>query len=198
MKLWAVLLFCSATLFAAENYYAIEDLDVREDGILVEVKTQKLANGIGQFFYESGKIKSETPFKEGLREGLGKMYYESGKLQSETPFKNDKIEGLKKEYYESGVLRTEVTFVNDQAEGVGKFYYPTGKLQGETSFKKNQPDGITKLFNPAGKLIRTIEFKEGNIVKGYDYNDQGTKLELSREELLEATKEVSNQEEATK
>ncbi|QIR76789.1 toxin-antitoxin system YwqK family antitoxin [Sulfurospirillum diekertiae] len=198
MKLWVTLMFSAMVLLGAETHYAVEDLDVREDGTLIEVKTQKLANGIGQFFYESGKIKSETPFKEGLRDGLGKMYYESGKLQSETPFKNDKIEGLKKEYYESGVLRTEVTFVNDQAEGVGKFYYPTGKLQGETPFKKNQPDGITKLFNPAGKLIRTIEFKEGNIVKGYDYNDQGTKLELSREELLEATKEVSNPEEATK
>ncbi|ATB69005.1 hypothetical protein SJPD1_0892 [Sulfurospirillum diekertiae] len=198
MKLWVTLMFSAMVLLGAETHYAVEDLDVREDGTLIEVKTQKLANGIGQFFYESGKIKSETPFKEGLRDGLGKMYYESGKLQSETPFKNDKIEGLKKEYYESGVLRTEVTFVNDQAEGVGKFYYPTGKLQGETPFKKNQPDGITKLFNPAGKLIRTIEFKEGNIVKGYDYNDQGTKLELSRDELLEATKEVSNPEEATK
>jgi antitoxin component YwqK of YwqJK toxin-antitoxin module len=198
MKLWVTLMFSAMVLLGAETHYAVEDLDVREDGTLIEVKTQKLANGIGQFFYESGKIKSETPFKEGLRDGLGKLYYESGKLQSETPFKNDKIEGLKKEYYESGVLRTEVSFVNDQAEGVGKFYYPTGKLQGETPFKKNQPDGITKLFTPAGKLIRTIEFKEGNIVKGYDYNDQGTKLELSREELLEATKEVSNPEEATK
>jgi antitoxin component YwqK of YwqJK toxin-antitoxin module len=198
MKLWVTLMFSAMVLLGAETHYAVEDLDVSEDGTLIEVKTQKLANGIGQFFYESGKIKSETPFKEGLRDGLGKMYYESGKLQSETPFKNDKIEGLKKEYYESGVLRTEVTFVNDQAEGVGKFYYPTGKLQGETPFKKNQPDGITKLFNPAGKLIRTIEFKEGNIVKGYDYNDQGTKLELSRDELLEATKEASNPEEATK
>lgn len=184
MKLWIVLLWCCATLFAAETYYGIEDLDVREDGTLVEVKTQKLANGIGRFFYESGKVKSETPFKAGLREGLGKMYYESGKLQSETPFKNDKIEGLKKEYYESGIVQTEVSFVNDQAEGVGKFYYPTGKLQGETPFKKNQPDGITKLYSPAGQLIRTIEFKDGEIIKGFDYNDQGAKMELSRDMLL--------------
>jgi len=198
MKLWVALMFLAIVLFGAETHYAVEDLDVREDGVLIEAKTLKLANGIGQFFYESGKIKSETPFKEGLRDGLGKLYYESGKVKSETPFKNDKVEGLKKEYYETGVVQTEVPFVNDEAEGVGKFYYPTGKLQGETPFKKNQPDGITKLYNQAGQLIRTIEFKEGEIVKGYDYNDQGTKLELSREELLEATKDAANKEEATK
>jgi len=185
MKLWFILLFCSVTLFAAENYYAIEDLDVREDGILVEVKTQKLANGIGRFYYESGTLKSETPFKEGLREGLGKLYFESGKLKAETPFKNDKIEGLKKEYYESGVVQSEVFFVNDEADGIAKFYYPSHKLQGETPFKKNKADGITKLYSPSGQLVRTIEFKDGTIIKGFDYNDKGNKVELKPEDLSE-------------
>ena len=188
MKVWITLLFFTMVLFGAETHYKVEELDVREDGLLVESKTLKLANGIGDFFYESGKIKSETPFKEGLRDGLGKIYYESGNVKSETPFKNDKVEGLKKEYYETGVLQTEVPFVNDEAEGVGKFYYPTGKLQGETSFKKNQPDGMTKLYNQAGQLIRTIEFKAGEVVKGYDYDAKGSKTELSREKLLEETK----------
>jgi len=189
MKLWVTLVCSALMLCAAERTYTYEELDVREDGVLVETQTLKPANGIGQFFYEAGQLKSETPFKNGLREGLGKIYYESGKLKSETPFKNDKIEGLKKEYYESGVLQTEVTFVNDEAEGVGKFYYPTGKIQGETPFKKNQPEGITKLYSPKGQLIRTIEFKEGKILKGFDYNDQGNKIELNRDELIEATKE---------
>lgn len=201
MKLWMIILACSITLFAADKYYAVDDLDVREDGVLIEAKSLKLANGIGQFFYESGKVKSETPFKEGLREGMGKTYYESGALKSETPFKNDKIEGLKKEYYESGVVQTEVLFVNDEADGVSKFYYPNGKLQGETPFKKNQPDGITKLYNPKGQLLRTIEFQEGKILRGYDYNDQGAKIELNRDELIEATKEkdaMPNEETTTK
>ena len=102
MKVWLSLLCFVVGLYAAEVKYALEDLTVREDGLLVETKTLKLANGVGQLLYESGKLKSETPFKEGIREGVGKTYYESGKLQSETPFKADKMQGLKKEYYESG------------------------------------------------------------------------------------------------
>ena len=188
MKVWLSLLCFVVGLYAAEVKYALEDLTVREDGLLVETKTLKLANGVGQLLYESGKLKSETPFKEGIREGVGKTYYESGKLQSETPFKADKMQGLKKEYYESGVVQSELFFVNDEAHGIAKMYYPTGKLQGETPFKNNQPDGITKLYNPKGVLLRTIEFKEGEVIQGFDYDANGKKKELSMEELIEAIK----------
>lgn len=198
MKLLLVFIASAMILCATEAHYTHGELAVRDDGVLVETKTQKPANGIGELLYESGKLKSETPFKNGLREGVGKIYYESGKVQSETPFKNDKIEGLKREYYESGSLQRELPFSNDEAEGIGKFYYPSGKLQGETAFKKNQPDGITKLYSSTGKLIRTIEFKEGKIVKGFDYDAKGTKIELSREKLLENMNESANKEEATK
>ncbi|MDD2382939.1 MAG: toxin-antitoxin system YwqK family antitoxin [Sulfurospirillaceae bacterium] len=188
MKLWMTLMFSIVILCAAEAHYTNGELSVRDDGVLIETKTQKPANGIGEIFYESGKLKSETPFKNGLRDGLGKSYYESGKIRSETPFRNDKTEGLKKEYYESGIVQTEVTFVNDIAEGITKFYYPSGKLQGESLFKNNKADGITKLYSPVGQLIRTIEFKEGDVVKGFDYDAKGNKTELRREELVEATK----------
>ena len=164
MKVWLSLLCFVVGLYAAEVKYALEDLTVREDGLLVETKTLKLANGVGQLLYESGK------------------------LQSETPFKADKMQGLKKEYYESGVVQSELFFVNDEAHGIAKMYYPTGKLQGETPFKNNRPDGITKLYNPKGVLLRTIEFKEGEVIQGFDYDANGKKKELSMEELIEAIK----------
>jgi len=172
MKWWLIGLM-SISLFAADKYYQYGDLNERYDGALVEVKTQALANGIGQFYYDSGKLKGETPFKNGIREGIGKTYYDSGRLKGETPFHNDKIEGMKKEYYESGTLLSETPFVSDNAEGLAKFYYPTGTLQGESFFKHNRADGMTKLYNKSGKLIRTIEFKEGIVIKAFDYNALG-------------------------
>lgn len=186
---WILSLLCSALmLYASDRYYSVEELDVREDGLLLESKTKKPANGVGQFFYESGQVKSQTPFKNGLREGVGKTFYESGRLRSETPFVNDKIEGLKREYYESGVVQTEIQFQNDEANGLAKFYYPTGTLQGETPFSKNKANGIAKLYSPSGKLMRSIEFKEGEVLKGLDYDAKGNKKELSIEALSEATK----------
>jgi len=172
MKWWLIGLM-SISLFAADKYYDYGDLYERNDGALLEVSTKTLANGIGRFYYVSGQLKGETPFKDGIREGMGKTFYDSGRLKGETPFHNDKIEGIKKEYYESGALLSETPFSNNNAEGLAKFYYPNGTLQGESSFKQSKADGTTKLYNKAGKLIRTIEFKDGIVLKAFDYNAKG-------------------------
>jgi len=172
MKWWLIGLI-SISLFAADKYYEYGDLDERDDGALIEVSTKALANGIGRFYYESGQLKGETPFKDGLREGMGKTFYDSGRLKGETSFKNDQIEGLKKEYYESGTLLSETPFLKNHAEGLAKFYYPNGTLEGETFFVHDQAEGTTKLYNKEGKLVRTIEFKKGIVLKAFDYNTKG-------------------------
>jgi antitoxin component YwqK of YwqJK toxin-antitoxin module len=46
-----------------------------------------------------------------------KEYYESGKLKRKTTFKNDKQEGPSKIYYENGALKSEFTFKNGKLEG---------------------------------------------------------------------------------
>jgi antitoxin component YwqK of YwqJK toxin-antitoxin module len=182
MKLWMLLLL-SLSLFATEKIYKYGDLEERHDGVLIEIKTQNLANGIGNFFYETGELRGETPFKNGIREGMGKTYYISGKLHGETPFKNDKIEGLKKEYYESGKLQSETLFKNDKAEGIAKLYYESGKLQSETPFKNNKAEGIAKVYYESGKIANEIEFKESKALRGFAYDEKGNKVHMSNAEL---------------
>ena len=183
MKKWLLLGLMASVLLANETFYEYGDLEEKQDGTLIEVKTKKPANGIGRFFYESGELKGETPFKNGLRDGMGKIFYKSGSLKSETPFVADKIDGLKREFFESGKIQSTVPFQNNQAEGVAKFYYPNGVLQGETLFKNNQPSGITKLYDKNGALARSIEFKDGMVIKGYDYDAKGKAKELSPDEI---------------
>ncbi len=117
---FVMLLLLSLTLYGADKIYEYGDLEVQDDGTLIETKTKVLANGIGKFYYDSGRVRGETPFKDGKREGLGKTYYETGELQSETLFKNDMIEGLRKSYFTSGKVQSETPFVNDKAQGVAK------------------------------------------------------------------------------
>lgn len=188
MKQWLLLALTASMLFAnATNYYEYGDLEVRNDGVLVEVQTKKPANGIGRFYYESGELKGETPFLNGLREGIGKIFYPSGKLKSETPFHDDKEEGVKKEYFENGKLQSEIPFHNDAAEGVAKIYYPNGAVQSETPFAHNLANGVSKLYTPNGTMMRSIEFKNGTVVKAYDYDAQGHQKEIPADQLnLEA------------
>ena len=180
-----LLLLLSLTLYAADKIYEYGDLEEKPDGVLVEVKTHALATGIGKFYYDSGRLRGETPFKEGKREGTGKTYYETGELQGETPFKNDVIEGLKKGYFVSGKVQSETPFVHDKAEGIAKIYYPSGKLQSETPFKENKAEGISKLYYESGKIANEIEFKQSNPVRGFQYDAKGTKSAMSEEQIKE-------------
>ena len=84
---------------------------------------------IEQMYYESGKLKSETIYKNDKKEGVEKTYYDTGKLKSETPYKNDKKEGVEKTYFETGKLKSETTYKNGKKEGVEKTYFDTGKLK---------------------------------------------------------------------
>ncbi len=178
-----ILLFAFLTLFAADKSYEYGDLEERHDGLLIEVKTHNLANGVGKFYYASGKLRGETPFKDGKREGMGKTYYESGELQGEAPFKNDVIEGVKKSYFTSGRLQSETPFQNDQAEGIATLYYESGKIQSQTPFHANKAEGVAKLFDENGKLSYEVTFEHSIAIKGFAYDAKGSKTPMSENEL---------------
>ena len=55
-------------------------------------------------FYESGKLLSETHYRNGKIDGLRTGWYESGEKESEVHYKNGKKEGIRKEWNEEGKL----------------------------------------------------------------------------------------------
>lgn len=180
-----MLLLLSLSLYGADKVYEYGDLEERHDGLLIEVKTHELANGVGKFYHDSGKLRGETPFKAGKREGIGKTYFESGALQGETPFKNDVIEGMRKTYFDSGRVQSETPFKNNKAEGIAKIYYESGKLQSETSFVGNKAEGIAKLYYETGKIANEIEFKQSIPVRGFQYDEKGVKTAMSEAQIKE-------------
>ena len=55
---FVMLLLLSLTLYGADKIYQYGDLEVKDDGTLIETKTQALANGIGKLYYDSGRLRS--------------------------------------------------------------------------------------------------------------------------------------------
>lgn len=63
-------------------------------------------NGVTkEFYFESGKCKSEYTFKNGKREGAYKRYFDTGKLREEGRCEADS-EVYRKEYYANGKLKS--------------------------------------------------------------------------------------------
>ena len=106
-------------------------------------------------YYPSGKLKSETRFKDGELNGVSKGYYESGKLSFEMPFKNGKLNGVQKEYYESGQLESERTYKDGKRNGVLKKYYKSGEL------------------------MKKVTYKDGKGISGYLYDEDGKKRKMT-------------------
>ena len=96
--------------------------------MLKECKSEedKISGCVNRYYYESGNLKSEIPYKNGEKEGIGKWYYENGNIRREIPY--GKVDGIVKKYYESGNLEREIPYKNGEREGIGKWYYESGNL----------------------------------------------------------------------
>src|SRR5574344_496144 len=70
-----------------------------------------------------------------------KEYYDSGVLKSETPYVNGEIHGIRKIYYESGALTWEIPYVNGIRHGVEKTYYQSGDLLNTAKYKNDKKVG---------------------------------------------------------
>jgi len=142
-------------------------------------------SGKGLIYYESGNLKYEGSFKDGLFSGEGSLYYEDGPLyykgnfdrndfsgkgqtfykngntEYEGDFLNGEYNGLGKLYNEKSVLIYQGNFVNRCYDGQGKLYDNEGNLSYEGKFCNNEFNGQGKLFNKGGSAIYQGDFQNG-------------------------------------
>jgi antitoxin component YwqK of YwqJK toxin-antitoxin module len=102
---------------------------------------------IGKYtkYFENGKLKIESFYKNNKLEGTYKQYYQDGELKIECFYKNNNLEGTYKTYYENGKLRELYFFKDHTKQGIGKSYYPdNNELEYQCFYKNNLPDGLFK------------------------------------------------------
>jgi antitoxin component YwqK of YwqJK toxin-antitoxin module len=96
-------------------------------------------------FYDSGKLKSETHYKNGEKWGRETEWYKSGKKWSETlrTPKGFYFEGIKEKsdklettWWENGRLRTEFYF-RGQSQTLWTWWFETGVKQSEERWGKS-------------------------------------------------------------
>jgi antitoxin component YwqK of YwqJK toxin-antitoxin module len=93
-----------------------------------------LANGTVRDYFTNGILRGEQYYIEGKQNGVGRYYYASGKLSSIFPYKNGMLEGERKDYYESGKLKGYMNFIHDRPVGVSRYYYESGNIQYENTY----------------------------------------------------------------
>jgi antitoxin component YwqK of YwqJK toxin-antitoxin module len=112
-------------------------------------------------YYDSGKLKKETSYTDGLKNGIEKIYNEDGSLLEENQYLNDKLVGVSKEYFKNGNTKIELHHIGEG--GLYKEYSENGTLMLEAEWKEDIQNRLVKQYNANGKIKKIIPYIGGKI-----------------------------------
>ncbi len=121
-------------------------------------------SGPSKSYYDSGQIREEAFFRDGVAEGPAKWYYESGALEQEAVFKGGVMEGFMRTYYEDGQIKQEVYYKGGLPEGTSRWYYENGTLMQEVEYSSGERDGVTRVYREDGALAGEWVYENGVVV----------------------------------
>jgi len=134
-------------LFACQPKNAQETVIKNADGEVLEGWVKR---------YNGDKLKSETFYKNGIREGVARVYYDTGELSDEVIYVGDELNGMAKKYHKNGQVYSLTPYVNDKKDGVQKKYYPNGNIWAETPYKRGEPGIGLKEYKRNGSLRKVF------------------------------------------
>lgn len=145
-----------------------------------------LRQGAFRSFYESGEMKEESFYQNGVLHGTRTLFYETGTPMIRETHEEGRFHGLYQSFYENGKVDLEGNYVDGSMEGEWRRYYDSGELMEIVSFHENLENGpftefykngnlkaegqylngdaehgLLKLYNEEGELIRKMDCKNG-------------------------------------
>ena len=130
---------------------------------IMDIKDGK-KNGKVIFYFQDGKIKSESNYDRGRITGKYVFYDGKGKALYETTLVNGT--GVTKDYTEDGKLTLTIEYVNGVKEGNVTTYNPNGTIKEVTYYSDGREDvapGTAPLSVPA--IVKTSEEKKAVILE---------------------------------
>ena len=118
-------------------------------------------DGLNIQFYESGKNRSKSNFKQGRRDGLFTEWYESGHRKFVENYKEGHLDGFSTDWYESGQKQGERNYKDGKKDGLWTEWYENGKKKGEVNYKAGKRDGKATRWYENGQIASEENWKQG-------------------------------------
>lgn len=135
-------------------------------------------NGVEKYYFESGKLMRETPYKDDRINGVEKIYFENGGLQDETTYVNGSVIGDAKTYFENGKLRVIEPFKDGRRNGIMKCYNDDGTLSCQYAYVNGKRNGLSKFYYGNGKLFSECNSLNDSIVSERDFDASGNEIKV--------------------
>jgi antitoxin component YwqK of YwqJK toxin-antitoxin module len=140
----------------AKSYY--------ESGALKSQQTyrQGVLIGTQQDFYESGKPEQKIDYANQGKDRKITMYFEDGFPKAEQQYKNGVPVGQWRTFHPGGKqVASQETYVNGRLGGEKLAYYPTGTVQSKVLYENGKPTGLGQEFYASGKLKAETTYVKG-------------------------------------
>lgn len=120
------------------------------------VTTSPENDSVRILYYENGKKKMETHYKDGIKHGRFIVWYESGVKGQEGYYKNGLKDGEFLAWYENGQVYVKNNMVGGKKEGIEYQWYEDGEPKAEISYKNGRQSGECRIWDEKGNLSVTI------------------------------------------
>jgi len=123
-------------------------------------------------YWDNGKLKSETHYKNGNLDGRTTEWYEDGEVKSVGYYDNDKLEA-KREFWDNSELKSEYSFKDEKLDGVKREFWDNGELKSVSNYKDGKLNG------------KKTEWYEDGEVKSVNYYYNSKLLEIKKRDHLD-------------
>ena len=144
-----------------------------------------LKDGIYKGYYPNGVLKIESVYKNGQRNGWHKEYYKNGKLEWEAQYKEGKEHGWFREYLENGVLIAEGYYREGIQDSIAKFYYKNGEIEREQEFVNGTMNGLFRSYHKNGQLSMDAIYKNDSVTYYKKFDSEGQLIKEYRHVYIE-------------
>lgn len=151
--------------WVVNDYYKNGRLQMSGEATLAFPLVRK---GKYQYYYQDGKLSSESNYTENVLNGRSLGYYNTGELQYEYTYAYGKLEGKWTKYHANGKTANVGMYTGGVATGIFYHYYESGKKRKETNWANGKMHGKCTGWYENGKLKFEAVFENGEMSSTVD------------------------------
>lgn len=114
--------------------------------------------GVLKSWYYDGQKRSESNYKNSLRDGVQLQWHKNGKLLSECYYMSGIRHGSSKGWYPNGQRSFEYNYINDNFHGKQMGWFENGQPACENNYSYGVNSGIHQEWNETGKVTTFNKF----------------------------------------
>jgi len=124
----------------------------RTDNMLAETSMAKLgADGAFRHWYEDGRSREVSAFREGRLTGFSQSWFPNGQLQFDGEYVDDALHGRIVTYYSSGQMKQESHYKLGKLDGSSTVWHENGIKSAEARYDYGRLVGAFTTWHPNGK-----------------------------------------------